>query len=46
METTLVILKHPAVLHGYVGHIVQRFQQKALVIRGMKMMHLGEPILV
>ena len=45
METTLVILKPSAVLHGYVGQIVQRFQQKGLVIRGMKMMQLGEPIL-
>ncbi|MDE6223156.1 MAG: nucleoside-diphosphate kinase [Muribaculaceae bacterium] len=45
METTLVILKPSAVLHGYVGPIVQRFQQKGLVIRGMKMMQLNEPIL-
>lgn len=45
METTLVILKPSAVLHGYVGQIVQRFQQKGLIIRGMKMMQLGETIL-
>lgn len=45
METTLVILKPSAVLHGYVGQIVQRFQQKGLVIRGMKMMNLGEELL-
>ncbi|MBD5178101.1 MAG: nucleoside-diphosphate kinase [Muribaculaceae bacterium] len=45
METTLVILKPSAVLHGYVGPIVQRFQQKGLVIRGMKMMQLNETIL-
>lgn len=45
METTLVILKPSAVLHGYVGQIVQRFQQKGLVIRGMKMMQLGDEIL-
>ncbi len=44
METTLVILKPSAVLHGYVGQIVQRFQQKGLVIRGMKMMQLDEKI--
>lgn len=45
METTLVILKPSAVLHGYVGQIVQRFQQKGLVIRGMKMMNLSEELL-
>lgn len=45
METTLVILKPSAVLHGYVGQIVQRFQQKGLVIRGMKMMQLTEELL-
>lgn len=45
METSLVILKPSAVLHGYVGPIVQRFQQKGLVIRGMKMMQLNETIL-
>lgn len=45
METTLVILKPSAVLHGYVGQITQRFQQKGLVIRGMKMMQLTEEIL-
>ncbi len=45
METTLVILKPSAVLHGYVGQIVQRFQQKGLVIRGMKMMDLSEELL-
>ena len=45
METTLVILKPSAVLHGYVGQIIQRFQQKGLIIRGMKMMQLDETIL-
>ncbi|MBE6304729.1 MAG: nucleoside-diphosphate kinase [Bacteroidales bacterium] len=45
METTLVILKPSAVLHGYVGQIVQRFQQKGLVVRGMKMMQLSEGLL-
>lgn len=45
METTLVILKPSAVLHGYVGQIVTRFQQKGLVVRGMKMMQLSEGIL-
>lgn len=45
METTLVILKPSAVLHGYIGQIVTRFQQKGLVVRGMKMMQLDETIL-
>lgn len=45
METTLVILKPSAVLHGYVGQIVKRFQQKGLVIHGMKMMQLNEELL-
>lgn len=45
METTLVILKPSAVLHGYIGPIVQRFQQKGLLIRGMKMMTLSEDLL-
>lgn len=45
METTLVILKPSAVLHGFVGQIVQRFQQKGLIVTGMKMMQLDESIL-
>ncbi len=45
METTLVILKPSAILHGYIGQIVQRFQQKGLVITGMKMMQLDDEIL-
>lgn len=45
METTLVILKPSAILHGYVGQIINRFQQKGLVIHGMKMMNLSDEIL-
>lgn len=45
METTLVILKPSAVLHGYVGQIIERFQQKGLVIAGIKMMQLNDEIL-
>ncbi len=45
METTLVILKPSAILHGYAGQIITRFQQKGLVIRGMKMMQLSDEIL-
>lgn len=45
METTLVILKPSALLHGHVGAIIERFQRKGLIIRGMKMMQLDQPIL-
>lgn len=45
METTLVILKPSTILHGYAGQIINRFQQKGLVIRGMKMMQLSDEIL-
>lgn len=45
METTLVILKPSAILHGYIGPIIERFQRKGLVVRGMKMMQLDETIL-
>lgn len=45
METTLVILKPSAILHGYIGQIVERFQRKGLIVRGMKMMQLDETIL-
>lgn len=45
METTLVILKPSAILHGYAGQIITRFQQKGLVIHGMKMMQLTDELL-
>lgn len=45
MEKTLVILKPSAILHGYAGQIIARFQQKGLIIAGMKMMMLDEKIL-
>ncbi len=45
MEMTLVILKPSAVLHGYVGQVIERFQRKGLVVRGMKMIQLDENIL-
>lgn len=45
METTLVILKPSAILHGYAGQIINRFQQKGLVIHGMKMMQLSDELL-
>lgn len=45
METTLVIVKPSGVQRGLIGRIVSRFEQKGLVIAGMKMMQLSEPIL-
>ncbi len=45
MEQTLVILKPSAILRGVAGQIINRFQQKGLVIAGMKMMMLDEKIL-
>ncbi|MDE6460185.1 MAG: nucleoside-diphosphate kinase, partial [Paramuribaculum sp.] len=45
MEKTLVIFKPSAIQRGLVGNILSRFQQKGLVIAGMKMMKLDEAIL-
>lgn len=45
MEQTLVILKPSAILRGFAGQIINRFQQKGLIIAGMKMMMLDERIL-
>ncbi|MDE6491426.1 MAG: nucleoside-diphosphate kinase [Muribaculaceae bacterium] len=45
MEKTLVILKPSAVLHGYAGQVITRFQQKGLIVAGLKMMMLNEDIL-
>lgn len=38
MEKTLVIFKPSAVARGLVGDILKRFQQKGLIVCGMKMM--------
>ena len=45
MEQTLVIIKPSAVQRGLIGQVITRFQQKGLLIAGMKMMQLDEPIL-
>ena len=45
MEQTLVILKPSAVQRNLIGPVIQRFQQKGLVITGLKMMQLDETIL-
>ncbi len=45
MEQTLVILKPSAIHRALIGKIINRFQEKGLIITGMKMMKLDEPIL-
>lgn len=45
MERTLVIFKPSAIERALVGEILTRFQQKGLIIAGMKMMKLDEKIL-
>lgn len=45
MEKTLVIFKPSAMERGCVGQILARFQQKGLIISGIKMMWLDEAIL-
>lgn len=45
MEQTLVILKPSAIHRGLIGKIINRFQEKGLIITGLKMMQLDETIL-
>lgn len=45
MEQTLVIFKPSAVERALVGRILARFEQKGLVVAGLKMMMLSEEIL-
>ena len=45
MEKTLVILKPSAVERRLIGKVVERIENRGLIICGMKMMQLGEPIL-
>lgn len=45
MEQTLVILKPSAVERCLMGEIIRRIQNKGLIIAGMKMMQLDEPLL-
>ena len=39
MEQTLVILKPSAIHRGLIGKIINRFQEKGLIITGIKLMH-------
>lgn len=45
METTLVLVKPSGVERGLIGRVVSRFEEKGLIIAGMKMMQLDEKIL-
>lgn len=45
MESTLVLIKPSGVERGLIGPIIYRFQNKGLIISGLKMMSLNEKIL-
>ena len=45
METTLVIIKPSGVQRALCGKIITRFEEKGLIIAGMKMMRLSEQLL-
>ena len=45
METTLVIVKPSGIQRGLCGAVISRFEQKGLIIAGLKMMQLDEKIL-
>lgn len=45
MERTLILFKPSAIERGFVGQILTRFQQKGLIIEGIKMMQLDERLL-
>lgn len=44
MERTLVLIKPDAVQRRLIGTIIQRFEQKGLKIRGMKLMQITEEL--
>ncbi|UCC28696.1 MAG: nucleoside-diphosphate kinase, partial [Phycisphaerales bacterium] len=44
MERTLIILKPDAIQRRLVGRIVQRFEDKGLVIVGMKLMQMSREL--
>lgn len=46
MEKTLVIIKPCTIQRGLIGEIIQRFEKKGLQLCGIKMMQLGEEILL
>ena len=44
MQRTLVILKPDAVQRGLLGRIISRFEEKGLVIAGMKLMQISRDL--
>lgn len=45
MEQTLVILKPSCIERHLIGEVINRIEKKGLIISGVKMMQLDEPIL-
>lgn len=45
MQTSVVLVKPDALQRGLVGRIIQRFEDKGLKLRGLKMMELTDEIL-
>lgn len=45
MEQTLVLIKPSGVIRCLIGDVIARFQNKGLIITGLKMMQLDEKIL-
>ncbi|PIF02264.1 MAG: nucleoside-diphosphate kinase [Paludibacter sp.] len=45
MEKTLILLKPSALQRGLTGEVIKRFEQKGLILRGLKMMQLTDDIL-
>lgn len=45
MEKTLVILKPSAVQRGLIGKVITKFEDKGLILAGMKMIQLDEDVL-
>ncbi len=44
MQKTLIILKPDAVQRRYMGRIIQRFEDKGLVVAGMKLMKISREL--
>ena len=44
METTLILLKPDAIQRGLIGTIISRFEQKGLVIAGLKLMQISREL--
>ncbi len=45
MEKTLVLIKPDAIQRGLVGQIITRYEQKGLILVGMKMIQLDDRVL-